>query len=719
MTLAPRSEIVSRVTGRCFGVLLGALALLLFAASSAAATTWNVTNTGDALGMCPSTTRCTIRAAVAGAADGDLVMVPAGMYSLTASDPIIIDHSIAISGAGAATTTVGGGNATRIFEVGGGTTTPTVTISGLTLQHGNGAGTDDPSDGGAVLVHTSGSALTLQNDALNNNTGAFGGGIDSVGTLTVKSSTFTGNVANGAGGVGGGIYITSTGSATIGDGSTITGNTSDGDGGGIFTQGPLMLQASTVNGNTAAANGGAIGGQAPITIQSSTLSGNTAASGGGGAVSDSGTLSITASTLDHNTTGTGGGSGNGGAIANQSTLTLTNSTVSDNNANGASGFGQGGAIDVQANATLTNDTIAGNSSGAAGGTVYIEHEKATAVVTLANTIIAGGSAPSGSNCASQGTFTSEGHNVEDTSPSQCGLGAPGDQVGVNPRLGTLQGNGGPAFTQALMAGSPAIDKGLNSSCPSSDERGVARPQGPACDIGAYELAPPRATTGSATNVSITGATLTGQAANPDVQTASVFFKYGTTTAYGSQTAPQPLSASSGSTSFSAGLGGLKPGTKYHFALVVVNPDGTAVGSDQSFATRGPSLGKVKVKPSHFVPLSGSGPSIVSKGKGGAVISYTDSLAATTTFTVLKPATGYRKGGRCVAHAPKHSKHLKRCTRWVAVGSFTHLDKPGTNRFRFSGRIRHHALTLGAYRLQAIARLSGGVGNTRTTAFVIV
>jgi hypothetical protein len=58
----------------------------------------------------------------------------------------------------------------------------------------------------------------------------------------------------------------------------------------------------------------------------------------------------------------------------------------------------------------------------------------------------------------------------------------------NPLLGPLQNNGGPTQTHALLAGSPAIDA-VTSGCPPppTDQRGVLRPQGAACDIGAYEL----------------------------------------------------------------------------------------------------------------------------------------------------------------------------------------------------------------------------------------
>ncbi len=64
-----------------------------------------------------------------------------------------------------------------------------------------------------------------------------------------------------------------------------------------------------------------------------------------------------------------------------------------------------------------------------------------------------------------------------------------DLTGKNPQLGPLQDNGGPTPTMALAATSPAVDAGDDSSCPATDQRGISRPQGPHCDIGAFELVP--------------------------------------------------------------------------------------------------------------------------------------------------------------------------------------------------------------------------------------
>jgi hypothetical protein len=80
-----------------------------------------------------------------------------------------------------------------------------------------------------------------------------------------------------------------------------------------------------------------------------------------------------------------------------------------------------------------------------------------------------------------------GHNL--CSDASANFTMPNSRNNVDPLLEELTDNGGPTPTMALRLGSPAIDAGDDSACPPSDQRGVPRPQGFACDIGAYELAP--------------------------------------------------------------------------------------------------------------------------------------------------------------------------------------------------------------------------------------
>jgi hypothetical protein len=74
-------------------------------------------------------------------------------------------------------------------------------------------------------------------------------------------------------------------------------------------------------------------------------------------------------------------------------------------------------------------------------------------------------------------------------PALTGVSCGGTIVSASPKLGPLANNGGFTKTMALLAGSSAIDK-LPAACGwSTDQRGIHRPQGPKCDMGAYEYVP--------------------------------------------------------------------------------------------------------------------------------------------------------------------------------------------------------------------------------------
>jgi hypothetical protein len=133
---------------------------------------------------------------------------------------------------------------------------------------------------------------------------------------------------------------------------------------------------------------------------------------------------------------------------------------------------------------------------------WAESATAAATITAANTIVSGNSAPAGANCYDgagglSSSFVSTGHNVEDL--DTCNFDQPSDQPNTNPLLGALVDNGGPTATHALLPGSPAINAGDNSTCAAApvsgmDQRGIPRPQGLVCDIGAYEQQEPTAVT---------------------------------------------------------------------------------------------------------------------------------------------------------------------------------------------------------------------------------
>jgi hypothetical protein len=126
--------------------------------------------------------------------------------------------------------------------------------------------------------------------------------------------------------------------------------------------------------------------------------------------------------------------------------------------------------------TLLNVTLSSNySSNGLGGGLFNNH-----TLHYSNTIIA--NSTTGGDCFNNDVIGTNTRNlVEDNS---CSPALSGD-----PNLGGVTLNGGPTSTMALRVTptiSPAINAADNNTCPATDQRGVSRPQGANCDIGAYE-----------------------------------------------------------------------------------------------------------------------------------------------------------------------------------------------------------------------------------------
>jgi LPXTG-motif cell wall-anchored protein len=181
------------------------------------------------------------------------------------------------------------------------------------------------------------------------------------------------------------------------------------------------------------------------------------------------------------------------------TLHMTNVTITNN---GGGSEGQG--ISSSGHTTLQNVTITKN------GAQAIRVESGTADIT--NTILAGNS---GNECSvlAGATLTSHGGNLSDDATCHA---IASDKKNTQPKLGPLANNGGPTKTQLLLSGSPAIDGGVATGCPKTDQRGIARPQDgnhdgiAECDIGAVELAGPAVVT--TTTVKVAGSTVPATAA---------------------------------------------------------------------------------------------------------------------------------------------------------------------------------------------------------------
>ena len=242
--------------------------------------------------------------------------------------------------------------------------------------------------------------------------------------------------------------------------------------GGIGNSGELTLLNSTVFGNASIFTGGGIGNGGTLTLLSSTVEGNSAQGLGfpvGGGIHNGGTAYLTASTISGNFAGlpTYSNGGIGGGINNSGTVIVTNSTVSGNYA-----VFTADGIDNDGTLLMTNSTIANNSG------VGIRTD--TTNTFLMNTIIA----DNHKDCfLTEAGSISQGYNLD--SDGTCNLNQPTDLPGVDPMLGSLTNNGGWTETHALLFGSPAINAAA-PACPPTDQRGVVRPQGARCDIGAFE-----------------------------------------------------------------------------------------------------------------------------------------------------------------------------------------------------------------------------------------
>jgi hypothetical protein len=478
-----------RIRGRGFlrhafapGALTLIAAMLILPASAASARTINVSNQHDS-------GRGSLRWALGNAHDGDTILVPAGTYRLKSQ--LFINPSVTVTGAGSNKTILTAGFRTRVIETTN--AAATVTLERLTVTHGkaeSGGGIDNSAN--LKLNHVA----VSDNLAAGGETANLGGGIANSGTLTITHSAISDNkTAPGtAQGRGAGIADGVNGGSINISKSSITGNLAQGQGlgGALFFEpiepddgSSISITKSTISGNEALGSNVAAGAilyepitsngspQLPLTLEQDTFSGNVADGGSdhglGGAVFY-GPISDTTATL---------------------ALTLVNDTFTGNRAGNMNARGLGGGVMVEpviddgsAELHFVNLTIARNiavDDGSGGGIFY--DPSGTFSATFTNTIIALNKAASGPDCSQN--LPSAGHNLE--SHMGCGFNnAVGDMQNTNPELGPLANNGGPTQTLALLSGGPAIDAGSDMACPPIDQRGISRPQGPHCDIGAFE-----------------------------------------------------------------------------------------------------------------------------------------------------------------------------------------------------------------------------------------
>ena len=266
-------------------------------------------------------------------------------------------------------------------------------------------------------------------------------------------------------------YIASTGDLTLENLTIRNGYVEEKYGGAIWNNGGTLNIYNSVFSANRSRRGGAIENTGTLYITESTFISNMVGTDQvGGAIYN---YNLTQSALIEKSTFSNNSANYGGAIWNVGTggdLTITNCTFSGNTAGN-----YGGALVNNGTAILTNNTFSENSA-LSGAGIYIAAGKD---LSLKNTIIANST---GDDCTNFGTISPNLSNLIET--GDCSPDYTGD-----PSLGPLANNGGPTQTHALQSSSNAIDNGLTLRYPTTDQRGVSRPQGAGYDIGAYEREP--------------------------------------------------------------------------------------------------------------------------------------------------------------------------------------------------------------------------------------
>ncbi len=277
---------------------------------------------------------------------------------------------------------------------------------------------------------------------------------------------------------------------TVGEFDSFTGDT------GL----PYVRSPLTINGNGATIQRSSASGipdfrviyalLSDLTLDRVTITGGKGGAsqrGGGGVGIIGGTLIIKNSTVTGNTALSDGG---GGIASYGSTLIVENSTISYNTGSGAR---TGGGI-LQSSGVMTvisNSTIFENQATDGRGDAIADAFSAPGSIIVKNSILASPTRGVGDDCV---FFVPDSRGYNIASDATCQLSATGDLNGTDPMLGPLADNGGPTPTHLPLAGSPAIDAVPVAACTdiagipvAVDQRGVARPEGPGCDIGSVDV----------------------------------------------------------------------------------------------------------------------------------------------------------------------------------------------------------------------------------------
>lgn len=377
----------------------------------------------------------------------------------------------------------------------------TVKVKSLNIRSG---GHTDLTAGGGILV-TDHARLTFDGGSIAGSRAQRGSGlaIEQGRAILNRIDIQT----NTAGQSGGGIWVGRAAEVSMTEGSLYNNGVTDlmsGTGGGLYNQGSVTLTGVQVSSNDAIKGGGAIDNRNFLVIDKAQIRSNSVQGDGGAILNQPMTATVVINRTDIYNNDTEGG--NGGAIWNGGRLTILGATLAENRTRKG---GIGGAIYHQSGELqIVNSTLSGNQADDNVGALYVaaEGQGELAHVTIAhnygltigglqslnpafrisNSLLAENHIFLGyEDCA--GSFTSMGYNLlARTSCTRLGP-ATGDITNVfETLLSGLQSHGGATATHALLPGNLAINAGSPDSCLAVDQRGMARPQGGRCDIGAFE-----------------------------------------------------------------------------------------------------------------------------------------------------------------------------------------------------------------------------------------
>jgi len=396
-------------------------------------------------------------------------------------------------------------------------------------------------------------------------------------------------------------------------------------------------------------------------------------------------------------------------------------------------FTRSGSTWTQQGPKLTPDDEAGN--GKFGTIVALSASGDTALIGGWNDDHSKGAAwvftRSGSTWAQQGPkLTGSGETGEGRFGVAVALSADGDTALVGgladdstrgaawmfTRSGSTWAQGGPKIAPSDWAGEGEF--GTNVALSADGATGLIGAWRDNSGTGAAWafVNPYEATTAAATNVGESGATLNGALAGAS---GKAYFEYGTTATYGASTSAQGVGVSGSPSPLAAAIGGLAPGTTYHYRLVAENSAGAVHGNDQTFTTgahgepaKPPCCGPDPEKPPHVLLVQdvrqstarwrrGSRLATVSRARTpiGTTFSFSLNDQATVTFSFTR-----RAGGRT-----------------VTAGTLTFTGHAGTNKVAFQGRVSpRKKLKLGRYTLVVTATDPAGARSApKSLSFTIV